>query len=45
LGILCFSLILFGGYLIVLSIIRMRRFDRLIYEIKSTHSVIGRFIE
>lgn len=45
LGILCFCLILFGGYLIVLSIIRMRRFDRLIHEIKSTHSVIGRFIE
>jgi len=45
LGILNFSLIVFGVYLIIRAIIRMRRYDRLICEIKSRHSVIGKFID
>ncbi len=45
LGILNFALIVFGFYLIIRSLIRMRRYDRLIHEIKSTHSVIGKFID
>ena len=43
--ILSFGLIIFGAYLIILSIIRMRHYDRLIHEIKKEHSVIGKFIE
>jgi len=42
--ILSFGLIIFGAYLIILSIIRMRHYDRLIHEIKKKHSVIGKFI-
>lgn len=38
-------LIFFGAYLIVISIIRMRRYDRLINEITLKHSVLGRFIK
>lgn len=45
LGALCLALTGFGVYLIIRSIIRMRRYDRLIYEIKQKHSVIGEFIE
>ena len=43
--ILSFGLIIFGGYLIIMAIIRMRHYDRLIHEIKKKHSVIGKFIE
>ncbi|MGD9237584.1 MAG: hypothetical protein PVF09_12960 [Desulfobacterales bacterium] len=42
---LSFALIIFGAYLIIISIIRMRHYDRLIHEIKKKHSVIGKFIE
>ena len=45
LSILSFSLIIFGAYLIIMAIIRMRHYDRLIHEIKKKHSVIGKFIE
>jgi uncharacterized membrane protein YidH (DUF202 family) len=45
LGILIFALIVFGTYLIISSIIRMRHYDRLINEIKLNHSVIGKFID
>ena len=45
LGILNFTLIVFGAYLIIRSIIRMRHYDRLIHEIKLKHSVIGKFID
>jgi uncharacterized membrane protein YidH (DUF202 family) len=45
LAILSFGLIIFGAYLIILSIIRMRHYDRFIYEIKKKHSVIGKFID
>ena len=45
LGILNLALIVFGTYLIIRSIIRMRHHDRLIHEIKLKHSVIGEFID
>jgi uncharacterized membrane protein YidH (DUF202 family) len=45
LGILNFVLIVFGAYLIIRSIIRMRHYDRLILTIKSKHSVLGEFID
>jgi len=45
LSILSFGLIIFGAYLIIMAIIRMRHYDRLIHEIKKKHSVIGKFIE
>ena len=45
LGILNFVLIVFGAYLIIRSIIRMRHYDHLIHEIKLKHSVIGEFID
>ena len=44
LAILSFALIVFGVYLIIRSMIKMRYYDRLIHEIKSKHSVIGKFI-
>ena len=45
LGILSFALVVFGFYLIIRSILRIRNYDRLIHEIKAKHSVIGEFIE
>lgn len=45
LGVLNFALIVFGFYLIIRSIIRMRHYDHLIHEIKLKHTVIGEFIE
>ncbi|MDP2862346.1 MAG: hypothetical protein Q8N95_06105 [Desulfobacterales bacterium] len=45
LGALNLALIVFGAYLIIRSIIRMRHYDRLILEIKLKHSVIGKFID
>ena len=45
LGILNFALIVFGAYLIIRSIIRMRHYDRLIHEIKIKHSIIREFID
>jgi len=45
LGILNLVLIVFGGYLIIRSISRIRHYDRLIHEIKLKHSVIGEFIK
>ena len=45
LGIIIFALIVFGTYLVIISIIRMRHYDFLIREIKSKHSVIGKFIK
>lgn len=45
LGILSFALIVFGAYLVIHSIIRMRHYDRLINEIKLKHSVIGQYID
>jgi uncharacterized membrane protein YidH (DUF202 family) len=45
LGLVNFALIVFGAYLIIRSIIRMRHYEQLINEIKSKHSVIGEFID
>jgi uncharacterized membrane protein YidH (DUF202 family) len=45
LGAFCITLIIFGAYLIINSIIRMRHYDRIIHEIKLKHSLIGEFIE
>ena len=45
LGVLNLALIIFGFYLIVRSIIRLRHYDRFIYEIKRKHSMIGELIE
>jgi len=39
------ALIVFGAYLIVRSIIKMRHFDRFIHDIKRKHRSIGEFIE
>jgi uncharacterized membrane protein YidH (DUF202 family) len=38
-------LIVFGGYLIIHSIIQMRHYDRFIKKIKQGHSIIGEYIE
>lgn len=45
LGIFNLALIVFGTYLISRSIIRMRRYDRLIHKIKLTYSIIGEFLD
>lgn len=45
LAVLNLALLVFGGYLIIRSILRMRNYDRLIREIKRQHSIIGKFIE
>ena len=45
LGVLNIGLIILGFYLIIRSITRMRNYDRLIHQIKLSHSVIGEFIE
>ncbi len=45
LGMLNFALIVFGIYLIIRSIFRMRHYDRLIHNIKLNHSIIGEFID
>ncbi len=38
-------LVVFGAWLVVRSIIRMRRYDRLIGDIKRRHSVLGELID
>jgi uncharacterized membrane protein YidH (DUF202 family) len=45
LGILNLALVVFGSYLIIRAIIRMRHYDQLICEIKAEHSMIGKFID
>lgn len=45
LGILNFGMVVFGAYLVSRSIRQMRRYDRLIDDIKRTHSVIGKLLE
>lgn len=37
-------LIVFGFYLILHSLVRMRHYDRLIHEIKLNHNVVGKYI-
>ena len=45
LGLLNLSLVVFGAYLVIGAITRMRRYDTLIYKIKQKHSMISEFIE
>ena len=45
LGVLNLLLIVFGTYLIIRSIIRMKHHDRLIAEIKKKYSIIGKYID
>ncbi len=43
--ILCAALVLLGSYLIIRSIMRIRHYDRHIFEIKRKYSTITEFIE
>lgn len=45
LGVLSLALAVFGVYLIIRSILRMRHYDHLIHEIKLKHSLLGEFID
>ena len=45
LGIFNLGLIVVGTYLIVRSIIRMRRYDLLIHKIKLKYSIIGEYLD
>jgi uncharacterized membrane protein YidH (DUF202 family) len=45
LGVFSFVLIVYGTYLIIRSIIRMQRYDRLIHKIKLKYSIIGEFLD
>jgi uncharacterized membrane protein YidH (DUF202 family) len=45
LGLLCVALLVVGGYLVVKSILRLRRIDRLVHRIKLEHSGIARFLD
>ena len=45
LGLINLVLMIFGTYLVIRSIIKMRHHDRLIQKIKSAHSIIAEFID
>ncbi len=45
LAVINFLLIVFGTYLIIRSIIRMRHYDSFISNIKKKHSIIAEYIE
>jgi uncharacterized membrane protein YidH (DUF202 family) len=45
LAVLCSILALFGGYLVVHSVLKIRRLDRLIHRIKLEHSAIAGFLD
>ena len=45
LSVILAALVVIGAYLIIHSIIRMKRYDRFIKEIKRKHSIVGEFIE
>ena len=45
LSVINIALVVFGVYLVVRSIIRMRHYDRFINTIKRDHSIIGKFLE
>lgn len=45
LGIFNLAMLVFGVYLILHALLRLRRYDRLIQKIKQQHSVICEFIE
>jgi uncharacterized membrane protein YidH (DUF202 family) len=42
---LCAGLVLLGSYLVIKAMIKMRRYDHLILEIKRKHSAIAEFID
>jgi len=42
---ICLGLVALGGYLILRSVRRMRRYDRLINRIKARHSRIAEFLD
>lgn len=45
LGVILTALVVFGSYLIIHSIIRMKHYDIFINEIKRKHSIVSEFIE
>ncbi|MGE0188915.1 MAG: DUF202 domain-containing protein [Steroidobacteraceae bacterium] len=45
LALLCLALLLFGGYLVMNSMRKIRRIDRLIHRIKLEHSAIAQFLD
>jgi TRAP-type C4-dicarboxylate transport system permease small subunit len=45
LGVVNLTLMIFGAYLIIRAIVRMRHYDHLILEIKEKHSVIGKYMD
>lgn len=45
LGLINIVLMIFGTYLVIRSIIKMRHHDHLIQKIKSAHSIIAEFID
>ncbi len=42
---LCAMLVLLGGYLVIHSMLKIRRLDRLIHRIKLEHSAIAEFLD
>lgn len=45
LAVLCVALLLFGGYLVIHSVLKIRSIDRLIHRIKLEHSAIAQFLD
>ena len=45
LAILCVALLVFGGYLVIRSLRKLRHIDRLIQRIKNEHSSIARYLD
>ena len=43
--VITFALILLGGFLIIQAILKIRRYDQLIMQIKREHSIISKFID
>ncbi len=43
--VLCSFLVLLGGYLIIHSLLKIRRLDRLIHRIKQEHGTIAEFLD
>lgn len=43
--IICFALVLLGGFLIIQAILKIRHYDHLIMKIKREHSVLSEFID
>jgi hypothetical protein len=42
---LCLGLVVLGSYLIIHSMLRVRHYDKLIRELKRTHSAISQFLD